>query len=90
MSVLPPGDGASGLRPLNALAFTRGARTKPSVTDSEREGRLAQAGAVGVQCLVGQLRAAIETIFIRLTRSSRCQREAVERSDSASLRRRES
>lgn len=39
----------------NALAFTRGARTKPSVTESEHKGRFTQAGAVGVQRLVGQL-----------------------------------
>ena len=41
----------------NALAFTRGARTKPSATQSRHEGRFTQAGAVGVQRLVGWLRA---------------------------------
>jgi DNA-binding transcriptional regulator of glucitol operon len=37
------------------LAFTRGARTKASATESKREGRFTQAGAVGVQRLVGRL-----------------------------------
>ena len=38
----------------NALAFTRGARTKRSATESKHEGRFTQAGAVGVQRLVGR------------------------------------
>ena len=39
----------------NALGFTRGARTKPSVTQRRDDGRFTQAGAVGAQRLVQRL-----------------------------------
>ncbi len=49
--------------PLNALAFTRGARTKRSATESKHEGRFTQAGAVGVQRLVGPFRSGLMRTF---------------------------
>ena len=39
--------------PPNILAFTRGARTEPSTTESRHEGRFTQAGAVARNALFG-------------------------------------